>query len=65
MIKVHGLSREDVQNIVKKGIPMEEKTPKQVEEVDTEEVWGLDEDAEDLEEDDGWNDVTYDDDDEP
>jgi hypothetical protein len=38
MMKVHGLSMEEVQSIVKKGIPMEKKTPKQVTEVDTEEV---------------------------
>lgn len=63
MMKVHGLSREEVQSIVKKGIPMEKKTPKQVAEVDTEEVWGLDEDGENLEDDD-WNDVTYGDGDE-
>jgi hypothetical protein len=59
MMKVHGLSREEVQSIVKKGIPMEKKTPKQVAEVDTEEVWGLNEDGENLDEDDDWNDVTY------
>lgn len=65
MIKVHGLSKEEVRIIVKKGIPMEEKALKQVTEVDAEEVWGLYGDEEDLEEEDDWNDVTYEDEDEP
>ena len=38
MIKEHGLSKEEVRSIVKKGIPMEKKTPKQAAEVNTEEV---------------------------
>jgi len=62
MIKVHGLSKEEVQIIVKNGIPMEKKAPKKVAEVDVAEEWGLEEDEMDLEEDDDWNDVIYDDD---
>jgi len=40
MIKVHGLTGEDVQSIVKNGIPMEKKTSKQGAEVNTVEAWG-------------------------
>jgi alcohol dehydrogenase YqhD (iron-dependent ADH family) len=63
MIKMHGLSKEEVRSIVKRGIPMEKKAPKQAAEMNMEEVWGLDDDVEDLE-DDGWNDITYEDEDE-
>jgi hypothetical protein len=62
MIKVHGLSKEEVQIIVKKGIPMEKKAPKKVAEVDVVEEWELEEDEMDLEEEDDWNDIIYDDD---
>ncbi len=57
MIKVHGLSKEEVQSIVKKGIPMEKKTPRQETQVDPE-AWRLEEDQENSGEDD-WNDVLY------
>lgn len=64
MIKVHGLSKEEVRSIVKRGIPMEKKTPKQTAEVDMEGAWGFDDGVENLEEDDGWNDIIYGDEDE-
>lgn len=43
MIKMHGLSKDEVQNIVKKGIPIEKNTPKVAEaHTDiTEEFWTL------------------------
>lgn len=61
MIKVHGLSTDEVQSIVRRGVPMKKKTPKQAEKWLPTMSGGLDEDGENLEEDDDWNDVIYED----
>ena len=58
MRKEHSLTREEVQSIMKKGIPMEKKV---IEQAQNEESWALNDAEEYIDEDENWNDIDYED----
>jgi hypothetical protein len=61
MRKEHGVSKEEVQSIMKKGIPMEKKIIEETQNAMSEELWGFNDDEDLLGEDDNWNDIDYED----